>query len=665
MIMKNPLIRSYNEPILFSELTSVHVTEATGETIRDAKNQLDALFASSDLTFNSVLGGWDRIQNTISRAFNPVYLMAETHPDEHVRQSAREAIQTFSDFLNELGIDEDFYRLIKKYSQTEEAKNLTTDRKKFLSDILLGFRRNGFELTKEKREELKDIKTEIDRLCLEFSKNIGEATGFIELTEDEISGLPADFLKERKTKDGTYKIDLTYPSYHPFMKYSNREDRRKELMMKFNNRAYPKNIAVLNQILQKRKQLAKVLGYKTYADFATEDRMVKSSATVWNFENQMIQSVKEKADRDYQELLGLKSSTTGKPETEIREWELAYWSNKLKSAKYSVDDQEVKQYFELSRTIDGLFLVTQKMLGLKYREVPNPSVWHSDVRQFEVSDHNTGKVIGSFYLDLYPRENKYGHAAMFPMVNGILLQSGEYEKPMASLVCNFPKPNRNQPSLLFFSDVKTLFHEFGHLLHGMVTTSAISLYAGTNTVIDYVETPSQFFENLVYEYDVLSLFAKHYKRDEIIPKVLVEKLISARHLGSGIQTQQQIFYGVYDFTLHDKVEHAEGEISTEILKQLKQELTQFSYADGDHFQTAFGHLAGYGAGYYSYLWSKVFAQDVWSVFEKNGVFDAETGNKFRSVILEPGGSKDALELVTEFLGREPNNTAFLKELGVS
>ena len=663
--MKNPLIRFYNEPILFAELKAEHISEAVSETIRDTKHQLEILLGSSALTFDSVLGSWDRMQNTISRVFNPVYLMAETHPDEKVRHAAREAIQTFSDLLNELAINEDFFRKVKKYSETDEAKNLTGERKKFLTDILLGFKRNGFELTKEKREELKNIKTEIDTLCLEFSKNIGEANGFIELKEDEISGLPEDYLKERKTKNGTYKIDLTYPSYHPFMKYSDQEDKRKELMLKFNNRAFPGNIDVLNRILQKRKQLSELLGYGTYADFATEDRMVKSTAAVWDFEHQLIQSVKEKATKDYQELLNLKSSQIGKPETEIREWELAYWSNKLKSSKYSVDDQEVKQYFELGRTIDGLFSVTQKMLGLNYREISNPSVWHSDVRQFEVSDKYSGKVIGSFYLDLYPRENKYGHAAMFPMVNGILLENGQYEKPMASLVCNFPKPNKNQPSLLFFSDVKTLFHEFGHLLHGMVTKSSISLYAGTNTVIDYVETPSQFFENLVYEYDVLSLFAKHYKSNEIIPESLVRKLISARHLGSGIQTQQQIFYGVYDFTLHDKVEHADGEISTVVLKRLKSELTQFQYTEGDHFQTAFGHLAGYGAGYYSYLWSKVYAQDVWSVFEKNGVFDAETGKKFRTFILEPGGSKDALELVTGFLGREPNNNAFLKELGVN
>lgn len=662
--MKNPLLRADNEEIKFSKLTAKQIQEATQQTILNVKTDLTRLMQTQTFTFDSVLGAWDRLHNRIYRVFNPIYLMAETHPDDDVRQEGRLAIQSFSELLNELSINEEFYNLTKKYTQTPEAKNLTTIQKKFLDDMLLNFKRNGFELTKEQREQLKKIKIEIDNLCLEFSKNIAEADHFIDISENEISGLPEDYLSERKTKNDTYRIDLSYPSYYPFMKFSNNEQLRKELLLKFNNRAFPANLTVLNQILQKRKALSELLGYKSYTDYATEDRMVKNPNTVWEFENNLSRSVAKKAASDYNELNKLKKEQTSSSES-VRDWESAYYANQLKEKQFNIDDQEVKKYFELNQTIQGLFDVTQKMLGLKYEEVKKKSVWHEDVRQFLVFDSETRHHLGCFYLDLFPRKNKYGHAAMFPIVGGIKLSNDTYEKPIAALVCNFPKPNKNNPSLLFFSDVKTLFHEFGHLLHGMVTTSPISMYAGTNTVIDFVETPSQFFENLVYETDVLALFAKHYKTGEIMPQSLIDKLKAARTFGSGTQTEQQIFYGTYDFTIHSHSDSLTEENLTTLLKELKEKLTQFKFTDGDHFHASFGHLAGYGAGYYSYLWSKVYAQDIWSVFEKKGVFDTETGKKFRKIILEPGGSKDPLELVKEFLGREPNHEAFLRELGVN
>lgn len=662
--MTNPLLRSFNGEINFSSLTTEFISEATISAIESAKKQLQLIVDSNGKNFESVLGEWDRLQNTISRIFSPIYLMAEVHPNEKIRIESRKSIEKFSEFLNELAINEEFFISIKKYTETSEAKSLTGSKKKFLDDTLLNFKRSGFDLPLSEREKLKNVKIAIDVLCLEFSKNIGEATGFIEISESETGGLPKDYLLERKTVSGTYKIDLSYPSYHPFMKYSENDGLRKKMMLMFYNRAYPANISVLNKILEKRAELASILGYKTYADFATEDRMAKTPETVWKFETELIQSVKKKAEKDYSELLEIKSEFTGKPAGRIEEWELGFYTNKLKETKYSVDDQEIKQFFELNNTINGLFSITQKILGLKYVEEKNPSVWFDDVRKFQVFDISSNKLIGRFYLDLHPRDSKYSHAAMFPLVNGMDLPDGKYEFPMATLVCNFPKPTETQSSLLTFSDVKTLFHEFGHLLHGMVTNSPFSVYAGTNTVIDFVETPSQFFENFVYDYDVLSLFAKHFKTNKIIPKNLFEKLVSAKHLGSGIQTQQQIFYGTYDFTLHNKIQSDGNDQTTEVLKKIKGETTQFSYTEGDHFQASFGHLAGYCAGYYSYLWSKVYAQDIWSVFETEGPLNEKVGLKFRKTILEPGGSKDSLELVKDFLAREPNNIAFLKEIGI-
>jgi thimet oligopeptidase len=316
----------------------------------------------------------------------------------------------------------------------------------------------------------------------------------------------------------------------------------------------------------------------------------------------------------------------------------------------------------MNNVLNGLFSITQHLFNLQFVEVKNPSVWHPDVRMFEVM--KDGKMISRFYLDLYPRQNKYGHAACFGIISGKMTDKG-YQYPTASLVCNFPKPTKDKPSLMPHSDVETFFHEFGHVLHNMVTTSDLYYFAGTNVAQDFVEAPSQIFENWAWEYDALKLFAKHYKTGEVLPEALYQKMKASKNAGSGLTTLQQIFYGTLDMTLHDKFK-PEGTTTTttDVLKDLQNKITFYPYLQGSHMQYSFGHLNGYGAGYYGYLWSKVYAQDMFSIFKKNGIMDQKTGIRYRDIILARGASEDPMNLVKDFLGREPNQDAYLKDLGL-
>jgi thimet oligopeptidase len=419
---------------------------------------------------------------------------------------------------------------------------------------------------------------------------------------------------------------------------------------------------VLQNLLKARKEMATLLGYKSFAEYQVETRMAKQPETIWDFEDNLVEKVKEKARQDYDELLAVKKEHLKKEDVNvIQPWEASFYNNMLLVNNYQLDDAKLKEYFELKNVLDGLFKITQHLFDVQYEEVKDAQVWHEDVTMYEVKQNN--KLIGRFYLDLHPRPNKYSHAACFPMVQGKLTNAG-YQIPTASLVCNFPRPEKDQPALMPHSQVITFFHEFGHVLHNMLTTAELASFAGTSVARDFVEAPSQIFENWAWNYDALKLFAKHYKTGELLPKELFNKMVAARNVGAGLAASQQIFYGMLDMTLHDRFDPTADISTTAIVKDLQNNVTLYPYLEGTSMQAAFGHLYGYGAGYYGYLWSKVYAEDMFSLFEKNGVMDQKTGKRYREEVLSKGGTEDELQLVRNFLGREPNEEAFLKSLGL-
>lgn len=661
----NPLLGKFNDVIQFADLTAEHIKEATDVSIKEARESLTKLYAipKEQRTFDNTMLELDNIYNKAGNIYGSVYLMGSTHPDDAARNQADEGKAEFAKFFNEISLDENLYRAVKDYSETAEAKSLTGYKARFTQKTVEDFERNGFALPKEKRDELKAINDKLADLTILFQKNIAEVSDYLMVDETEIDGLQEDYKNARRQEDGKYKIDLTYPSYVPFMKFSNSESARKKLYTLYNNRAATKNPEVLIKVLILRQQMAELLGFKTYAEYRTGDRMAKTPQNVWDFENNLIDKLKEKAQIDYDELLSVKRVKLGDETIDvIQPWESGYYNNILLKEKYELDQNLVKEYFETNNVIDGLFQITQNLFGVEYEEIKDPSVWHKDVRLFNVKQD--GKIISRFYIDLYPRPNKYSHAACFPMIGSKETENGP-QFPTATLVCNFPAPTADMPSLLPHGDVETFFHEFGHVLHSVLTKTKLSSQSGTSVSRDFVEAPSQIFENWTWNYESLKLFAKHYKTGEVLPKELFDKMLAAKNVGSGLAFTQQVYYGILDFTLHDKYDPTSSKPVVEVMKELQNEITLYPYLDGTQMFAAFGHLMGYAAGYYSYLWALVYADDMFSVFDKNGLMDVNTGKKYRDIILANGSSRDELEMVVEFLGRQPSQDAFFKAIGLN
>ncbi len=660
----NPLFNELNQVIDFANIRKQHIIEASNKAIEKAKANLESIskIPQSKKTFENTMLVLDNINNDLMKVSEIISLFAYVHPDDGIRNESLERTSQLGRFFNEISLNEELYNAIKTYSKISEALGLKGARKKYLKETVEEFERNGFALAKEEREKLKIIQDKISDLGIQFDSNISSHEDFLIVTKEQIDGLPEDYKKAHRQDDGTFKIGMEYPSYIPFMKYSKSDEARKELAKKFKNVAADKNLDILKQILIERRNMAELLGYKTFAEYRTEDRMAKSPKNVWEFENKLKEKVREKAKLDYEELLSIKRKQRNDNSVEtIESWEAAYYDNILLKEKYELDNQKLKEYFELNNIIQGLFKIAQHLYGVKFEEVKNLSVWHDEVRFFEVFDKN--KLIARFYLDLYPRANKYNHAALFGMISG-KKNDNVFQIPTASLVCNFPKATEETPALLTHRDVETFFHEFGHLMHDLLTKAELSSQSGTNVARDFVEMPSQIFEHWAWDYEALKLFAKHYKTNEILPENLHNKMIKAKNVGSGLQNLQQIFYGILDMTYHDKYDAAGEKSTTEIVRELQNEITLYKFQEGTHFEAGFGHLNGYAAGYYSYLWAKVFSEDMFSVFEENGIMDQKTGLKLKEIVLERGSTIDEMEIVKEFLGREPSEEAFIRSIGL-
>ena len=662
---KNPLIIDINDRFDFENLKVGHIEEATDIVLKEAdiiKNEIINL-KDDQLNFENTLLRLDDLYAVVGGVSGPGYLMGSVHTDEVIRNEGLDASKKVQNYYTDLSLNEDLYNTIFKYSKTKEAKNLTGYKKKFLQDVMLDYKRSGFSLPSEKRKKVKKVLDRLTELGLEFDKNIRSSQDTLFLKEKELEGLPENYKKERKQADGTYAVDTSYPSYGPFMKLAESDKSREMLRFKYNNRASESNIIVLDDILRNRMKLVKLLGYSSYAEYRTEDRMAKNPKNVWSFENDLKDKLRPKALQDVSEMLKIKSKRLKKKAKVIHPWEAGFYENLLKLEKYDLDGEEVKKYFEFNNVTQGLFTIYQTLFSVRFERVENASVWHEDVQMFSVYDKKTDELIGDFYLDMFPRANKYSHAAAFGFRGGKLTKDG-YRRPATALVCNFPKPTEYQPSLLTHDNVETYFHEFGHLVHGVLTTSLLVSYAGTSVARDFVEAPSQMLENWVWQKESLGLFAKHYKTGDVIPGQLVDKMLAAKNINSGTKGLQQVFYGILDFTLNDGYDPDGKQTSTELLKQLQNEVTLYPYQKGTNQQASFGHLNGYGAAYYGYKWSEVYAHDMFSIFKKKGIMDPDTGLRYRNIILEKGGTADPLDLVKEFLGRDPNSDAFLRSMGI-
>lgn len=632
------------------------------QAYRDASANLDGALKTilsapvPQADFANTILAQEKAVGDYARAMVPVVFAAHVSPDKGVRMTAQAIEKVMNRRFVELAQNKALYERVE--AAAAKGEKLDAADQKLLDKTLRDYRDNGFGLDEEKRARLKAIQTKLNDLSSRFELNINEHKDFLEVDENGLEGLPADYKASlEKTADGKYKVGLDYPSYVPFMRYAKNGELRKALNHKYENRAMPENLPILREGLELRRELAVLLGHKDYPTLALKDRMAKTPERVAEFLGRLTDKVRARAKAEMAAVLEVKRRVDPSA-TSVGDHERGYFSRILREEKYSYDAEEVRQYFPVDRVVSGVMSVYQRIFGVTFTEIKNGPVWHPDVRLFEIVDTKSGKPIGHFYLDLYPREGKYTHAAAFPLLMGRAIPGG-YDQTAAAMVANFPKAIPGKPALLPHAEVETFFHEFGHIMHQTLTKARHMSFSGTSVALDFVEAPSQMLENFAWEPEVLAEISGRWDTGEKLPDALFKKMTAARRFNEGVQTLQQIAMASADMALHALVP---ADPSAEF-NRVVAEITGMPQDPGGNSAASFGHLmGGYGAGYYSYLWSLVFAEDIYSAFKAEGPLNPSVGGRYRRDILETGSERSEAESLKAFLGREPSEEAFMKSL---
>jgi thimet oligopeptidase len=646
----------------FSTVTADKVEKGMDTALAEAQQILEDLVApTEERTFENTMLPLDRIADVLSRANTRYAFMGYVHPEKEVRSAAKAAEEKLETFGVEMVFRDDLNAAVKEYAATEEARSLEGERARLVEFTLRDLRHAGHELTPEARGRVKERTQRLVELGVRFQENIDEWDDHILVTRDELEGLPPSFAESLETDEetGKLKVTLAYPHVIPFVENAKRRDLREELSFKFNTQAVEVNRKILAEALVLRHEIAQEFGVPSWAHHRLEERMAKDPERVSAFYQSLIPPLTKQGELDIDAMGELLETDEG--ESQIQSWDWRYYDTQQRRTDYGVDPFEIAQYFALDSVLAGMFDLVQETFGLEFREVDDPDVWHPEVRLFAIHDAAGGEELSHFYLDLFPREGKYGHAAEFPLIMSRRLEDGSYQNPVCAMVANFTKPTAAAPSLLQHGEVETLFHEFGHVLHQNLGRTELARFAGTSVERDFVEAPSQIMQHWVWRADVLRRFARHHETGEPIPDRLVEQLVAARQLNVAVHQLRQLQYGWWDQTMHG----TESEIDLDQVLREGARLGLMPFHEGTFSLASFGHLmGGYDAAYYGYMWSEVFGDDMFSRFEEEGVTNPDVGMAYRREVLEKGGSVDADEMLTRFLGREPDNTAFLRKLGI-
>lgn len=627
---------------------AVAFTKTCDERLAKAKGLLPTIVAdATPRTVDGTLVPYNQLMIALSNAAAESSLISSVHPAEAVRDAARACEKKVEAFVTELSLNRDLYEAFAAI----DTKGLEADTVRLVEHTLRDFRRAGVDKDEATRDRLKAIDEKLVELGQTFSKNLAEDVNFILVGPEDLAGLPEDYIaKHPPGEDGKIKITTDYPDYIPFMTYAKSHELRKQLYIAGRTRGGEENSRLLGEILKLRDERAAILGFDNWADYATADKMMKSGERAAAFIDRVIGVAKKRARRDYRELLERKRKDIPGAKV-VQDYEKSYYEVKIKKEKYDFDTQSVRPYFPYEQVKAGLLATTAELYEIRYEPVPDADVWHPDVDVYDV--YREDQKIGRIFLDMHPREGKYKHAAQFTLRNGVK----GVQLPEGVLVCNFPKPGPGEPGLMEHTNVVTMFHEFGHLMHHVLGGNQRWVsQSGVATEWDFVEAPSQMFEEWAWNHKSLKTFAKHYKTGEVIPAAMVEKMRRADKFGIGIQTLQQMFYASISLRFHT-IDPAKLDMNAEI-ERLKEEITPFPYVEGTMFQSNFGHLNGYSALYYTYMWSLVIAKDLLTPFDKHGLMNDKWAHKYRDTILAPGGTQDAADLVEDFLGREFNFRAF-------
>lgn len=626
------------------------------------EKDLAALIAipQAERTFENTIMGYERAFDNYGNALGMSGFLSYVSTDKKFRDAANDLQMQISQYMVDVATRRDVYKAIREYTDTNPR--LDPVQAKLVKEMLIGFKNSGMDLNDADLEKFKALNKEKAEYIIKFDKNIQEYKDPLAVTQEQLQGLGEDYIKKlSKTDDGKYLVTLDYPDYVPFMQNADDEQARKELEFKFNRRGGQENVELLEKTLTLRREIARLLGYKNHAELRLENRMAKNPKTVMAFLKDLQKKLKPLGKKEDKEMIAYKNSKTGKNSRTLYSWESGYWSNKFRKENLELDSEKIKEYFPSQVVIDGMLDLFGGVFGITFEPVDIP-VWHPDVKAFKIKDKASGELVAYFYMDLYPREGKYKHAACFGLVEGEEKQDGTYQIPFVAIVANLNKPSGDTPSLLKHGEVETLFHEFGHVLHNALTKAKYSAFSGTSVSWDFVEAPSQMLERWAWDPQVLKKISRHYQTGESLPDDLIKRMIAAKNFGAGGMYLRQDFFAQYDMTLHTADTTPD---TTKLYFELTKKIRGLPLTKGTIPQASFGHImGGYDAGYYGYLWSEVIAEDFFGEFKKNGIFNPETGLKFRREILEKGGTLDEEKMVENFLGRPADNKPFLKSIGL-
>jgi Zn-dependent oligopeptidase len=674
-------MQSENNPLLipfdlapFRQIKNEHFLPAFKQLINETKAEIDAIVdnvyaPSFENTIEALEYSGHQLDRVSSIFFN--LNSAETNPE--LQKLAQEISPLLSEFGNDITLNEKLFQRIKTVYESRESLNLNKEKSMLLDNKFKSFSRNGANLNDSEKEKLRAIDAELSTLKLKFGENVLAETNNYELhltNEQDLDGLPegekeaAASLAKEKVKDG-WLITLAYPSYIPFMKYATNRELRKTIALAAGSQCFKKdeynNEEIVLKLAKLRFERANLLGYKTHSDFVLEERMAGSAEKVTSFLNDMLEKALPFAKKEITELEAFAKELDGIDRLE--KWDSAYYSEKLKTKLFNLDDEKLKPYFQLDKVLDGAFQVANRLFGLTFIQVSNIEVYHQDVKTYEV--YNEDKNLKAiFYADFHPREGKRNGAWMTSF-KGQMIKDGKNERPHISNVCNFTKPTPSKPSLLTFNEVTTLFHEFGHGLHGVLANTTFPSLSGTSVYWDFVELPSQVLENWCFEKECLDLFAKHYETGENIPIEFINKIKESANFLEGIATVRQLSFGLLDMSWHGVDPNTITSVKENELKAFEK-TSLYPDVKENCMSVSFSHIfpGGYSSGYYSYKWAEVLDADAFELFQEKGIFDRITGKSFEENVLSKGGTEHPMELYKKFRGAEPKPEALLKRAGL-
>ena len=676
--MKNPLLSESSAPFgapEFDKIENEHYLPAFEAGIAEAKAEIDAIVANQEEpTFENTIEAMEYAGATLDRVAGIFYNLMEANTNDQMQAIAEQVAPMLTEYSMYVSLNNDLFQKVKAVYEKKDELGLDKDQMTLLEDNYKDFVRGGANLSDEDKALYSKWSEELSLATLQFSKNVLAATNAytLHVTDSaDLAGLP-EYVKTMAAETASEKglegwaFTLQYPSFSPFMKYSTNRELRRQIWTAYNSRAIGgenDNTDVVKKIVDLRIKIANILGYETYADYALETRMAKNKTTVNEFVKNLLEPSMKYAKKDVADVLAY-AKKNGFEDDKLMPWDFSYWSERYQEAEYSLNAEELKPYFQLESCIDAVFGLANRLYGITFEELNNLSVYHEDVKVYEVKDAD-GSHLALFYADFFPRASKRGGAWMTEF-RGQSIKNGVEKRPFISIVCNFTKPTADAPSLITHDEFTTFLHEFGHALHGILAKGRYGSLTGTNVSRDFVELPSQIMENWAFEPEYLNSFAKHYQTGEAIPADLIEKIVAAKNYLAGYGQVRQLHFGYLDMAWHT-LKEVPAESAIEFEQKVLAPYAVMPSVEGTGFSTSFSHIfsGGYSAGYYSYKWAEVLEADAFSLFKEKGIFNTEVAESFRKNILEMGGAEDESVIYRNFRGHDPQPEALIEKLGLT